>query len=367
MPFENGSFSFTAFRLPKALPDDADIVARLSDYAAKKLDTVMEEEQVGWVSRRYLIENELDETNVCLGRYALFTLRTALRKIPSALLKAECSMRELQYLRENALNRVPAQKRKEIKEDIIRMRLPQMPPSISGVQIAIDRPNSLIWVGSGSGKVQKTFIQLFQKTFDMEPELITLGDWLMVNLKKLPSDLIPLTYGETDNTDLDFPGRDFLTWLWFYSESTMGGELKVDRGSPAQLALDGPLSLVASAEGRGAGEVVISKGMPTQSAEAKAALTVGKKLRKAKIMVSKDEPYMFKLDADRMIFSGVVLPEADSMDEAERFDDRMERTFILFKVIEAYFCEYAQKMTDPRAAEKLKAEINQWILTREGF
>lgn len=367
MPFENGSFSFTAFRLPKELPEDAEIVASLQDHAAQKLDNLGEEEQVGWVSWRYLLENELDESNVMLGRFPFFTLRTASRKVPSALLKAECRMRELQYIHEHQLNRIPSKKRKEIREDIVRIRLSQMPPAIAGVQVAIDRPNRICWFGSASGKMQKLFMELFRKTFGFEPEPVSLSEVLFRQLKKMPSEMIPLTYGDCTQADIDFPGRDFLTWLWHFSETTLGGEISVDRGAPAGIAVDGPLTLIATAEGKGAGETCIRKGLPTKSAEVKAALSVGKKLRKAKLMMQKEEAWNFSFDADKFAFSGVILPEGDSMAEAERFDDRMERTFILFKVMEAYFTEFAKIMTNQGAALGLQSDINQWIEAREGF
>lgn len=367
MPFENGTFAFTAFRFTKELPDDASIVEALQSCAAKKLDNLGEEEQVGWVGWRYLIEIDLNEYNVMLGRYPFFSLRVASRKVPAALLKSECRMRELQYIHEQQLNRIPAKKRKEIREDVMRMRIAQMPPTIAGYQVAIDRVNGICWFGSASGKMQKIFMELFQKTFDMELEPVTISDILYRKLHKMPADLIPLTYGDGNNADLDYPGRDFLTWLWYHSEANLGGEISVDRGAPASTALEGPLSLISPVEGKGAGEISVKKGLPTKSVEVKAALKVGKKLKKAKIMMQKDDPYTFVLDADKFAFSGVVLPEGDSLAEAERFDDRMERLFILFTVMETYFAEYAKIMTDERQAKNLSAEMNRWIETREGY
>ncbi len=367
MPLDNGTFAFTAFRLPQKIEGGNDaIIEQLQAFAAKRLDTLGEEEECGWVSWRYLLENELDDANAILGRYPFFNLRAASRKMPAALLRAECRMRELRYMQENAYSRISSKKRKEIKEDIIRMRLPSMPPSISGVQIALDNERGYCWVGSASGKVLKTFIQLFQKTFGFEPEILSIPYLLFKNLQKIPSDLGSISYGENDNQDFDFPGRDFLTWLWYKSESTNDG-FKVDTGIPAYLTVEGPLTLIAVSEGKGAGETCLRKGLPTKSAEVKTALRIGKKLRKAKISLVKQEPFTFSFDADKFAFSGLSLPEGESMDEAERFDDRMDKIFAFTKMIEAMFIEYATIMTNEVEAKKLEQEINDWIEKREGY
>lgn len=367
MPLDNGSFAFTAFRLPEKIEGGLDgIIEKLQLFAAKKLDTLGEEEEYGWVSWRYLLENELNDTNTVLGRYPFFTLRNASRKMPAALLRAECRMRELRYMQENAQMRISSKKRKEIKEDIIRMRLPAMPPSIGGIQVVIDNERSFCWVATTSGKTLKVFMQLFQKTFGFEPEPLTIPDILFRNVKKIPSDLASIRYGENDNEDFDFPGRDFLTWLWYKSETDDTG-FKVDSGAPAYVSVEGPLSMIAVSEGRGAGETTIRKGLPTRSAEVKTALKIGKKLRKAKVTLVKQEPFTFTFDADKFAFSSLALPEGDSMDPADRFDERMDKIYAFIAMIEFLFTEYAKLMTDTKEAKKVEALINEWIEKREGF
>ena len=61
------------------------------------------------------------------------------------------------------------------------------------------------------------------------------------------------------------------------------------------------------------------------SAEAKAALAVGKKLRKAKILMARGDAdkWSFTFDADTFTITGLTLPETEEMELNARFEERV--------------------------------------------
>lgn len=366
MPFENGSFACSIFSASKPLPKQNEVLELLSAYKAKRLDELGEEPQYGWCGWRHLLEIELDESSVILGRYPFFQLRTAVRTVPASLLKSECRMYEQNYLRETKFERVPQKKKKEIREEVMRRRLPAMPPSLSGVQIVMDTMHQMLYLSTSSTKQQQLFVQLFQKTFDIELQVVNVAELMFRKMKRAAIDLPPLKL-EKGVEETDFPGRDFLTWLWYFSESKEGKLFVIDKGAPVQLTLDGPLLMTAAFEGNGSGETQIKKGLPTQSLEVKSALQVGKKLKKAKIMLAKEEAWTFSFDADKFSFAGIVLPEGEQMDSNGRFDDRMERLYVLVTIFETYFEKYANVMLNEIERKKLEKAMDTWIETRVGF
>ena len=90
MPFDRGTFSLSILKLTGDLPSDA--LEKLDAMKAGKLDEVKDEQQVGWVSGRHLLERRIDEETAFLGGHIYLNLRTAQRKVPSALLNAEAKM-----------------------------------------------------------------------------------------------------------------------------------------------------------------------------------------------------------------------------------------------------------------------------------
>ena len=79
-----------------------------------------------------------------------------------------------------------------------------------------------------------------------------------------------------------FLGRDFLNWLWYFTEQEESKFIVPDLGE-FEVGIDGPLALVA--ENFGAFESVLRKGLPTKSPEAHMALQAGKKLKSAQVML----------------------------------------------------------------------------------
>lgn len=359
MPFDRGSFSMTIFKLNEDLPTDA--LELFNSMAAGKLDEVKDEPQIGWVSGRHLLDRVINDESAYLGGYLYLNLRTAQRKIPSSLLKAETKMEELVYIKATGNPDVPRKVRKEIKESIEEKRLPQMVPSISGIPFILDQNDNTIYLGATSGKQIDLFLSLFNDTLKIAPIQLT-AEELMFELKNDPKNYLGIALSSSE--DDFFPGRDFLTWLWYYSEEETGEAIDNDYGKFAAI-IDGPLNFAA--DGEGALESVVKKGNPLRSAEARAALKVGKKLKKAKVVFARDnENWSFVFEGDSFTFGSVTLPEGEEMDYASRFAERINNLHILKQVFKTYFAIFINELNAEGWNEKF-AKIKNWIDKRESL
>ena len=192
---------------------------------------------------------------------------------------------------------------------------------------------------------------------------------LMLKLFKEDSSSLPnlVFTSNASAAEMDLtPGRDFLTWLWYFSELN-AGELQVGELGTFQLGIEGPLTFAFSAEAKGAEESVVKKGCPQISAEAKAALAVGKKLKKAKILLARDQDvWSFTFDADKFNFSGLTLPEGEEMDRDSFFAERVEYLHVFHRAIEAYFRKYVECVTGKTRGE-VEKDIKKWAADRESF
>lgn len=107
--------------------------------------------------------------------------------------------------------------------------------------------------------------------------------------------------------ETEFLGREFLTWLWFKSE-TEGGLFNLDDGTVAEFQLDGTLTLTSDSDERR--ETVICSGENPRLKEARFALSEYKKVTKAKIrLILGDDVWVFTLDSMWMNFSSMKGPK----------------------------------------------------------
>ncbi|MCP4177363.1 MAG: recombination-associated protein RdgC [bacterium] len=360
MPFDRGSFSMSMFKLTEDLPENA--LELFDGNNAGKLDEVKDEPQLGWVSGRHLLERTIDEETAILGGHLFLNLRTAQRKVPSALLKAESRMEELAYIKATGNPDVPRKVKREIKETIEEKRLPQMVPSISGIPVVVDQTDNTLYLGATSVTQIDTFLGLFNDTLKIAPVQLN-AEELMFEQKIDPKQYTGISFKDSNDQDY-YPGRDFLTWLWYFSEEK-NGEVEVKNYGKFATMIDGPLSFCA--DGEGALESVMRKGNPLRSAEARAALSVGKKLKKAKLIFAKEgETWTAVFDADNFTFSSVTLPEGEEMEYISRFAERINNTHIFKNIFKSFFAYFINELN----SENWKNEVDsfrKWVESRESL
>lgn len=363
MPFDQGTVTFRICLLPEDLPSDA--VERFAAKAAGKLGEVRDEPVWGWVAR-HLLETRIDEETAYRGGYLSLTLRQAQRKIPAALLRAECRVVELQRQTEKNVQSLGRKEKKEIKEEVTERLLPQMPPQISGIPFVVDAASQRLYVGCSSDKQLDQFLGLFRETLGFEPIVLT-PDVAASDIVGVNPDVIPtlnVSPSLTDNMISGTLGQDFLTWLWWFQEESEGKLPRTQLGEFG-LLIDGPLIFVA--EGPGAHESSIRKGLPTLSAEAKASLEVGKKLKRAKLVFARgDEMWSGTLDADSFTVRSLKLPDGEALDPNSAFEERMTNLHVFQTLLFALFQRYLQEMSAPEQAQAIAKSAKAWVAAMDG-
>jgi hypothetical protein len=364
MPFEHGTFAATIFKLASKLPEN--YLELFAADTAGMLDQVKDEPQIGWVSGRHLLESKIDEETAICGGHLYLNLRKAERKIPSVLMKAICKREELVYMQANNALMAPSRVKREIKKDVIEKHLMKMPPSLAGVPVVIDLSSNMLYLGTGSTSQIDNFIAFFYKTTNIEPRQLGIGEMLEDMFHTTEVDLPVIKFSGHTDGELT-PGRDFLTWLWYYSEKE-GGRVSLEQFGNFDIMIEGPLTFAYSAEAQGAAETTLKKGgSPQRSAEAKAALIVGKKLKKAKFVMARGEDvWSGGVDADHFTFSGLSLPEGEEMDMHTRFAERIMNLDIFQRAMKAYFKKFVETVKALKWPETEK-KLQKWALERDSY
>ncbi len=178
--------------------------------------------------------------------------------------------------------------------------------------------------------------------------------------------------GERDSVDLirekRFIGQEFLTWLWYRSDS-QGSVVSIEDGRDAEVSFERFMTLEGG-EGD-ARESVTCRGLRAELHEAKTALQAGKKVSRAHIRLAvQDLQWKFTIDAATLDISGLKVPKTVSAGEEDgddlSFEGRvLERAYMLEQAIDAVDALFGTFLKHRLDAEKWTEEkkgLKQWIL-----
>lgn len=365
MPFDRGSFSFTIFDIAGEIPEN--FAALFLPGKAGTLDSVTSEVQLGWVTGKHLLDTNIDETTISRSGAYYLMLRQAVRKIPASLLNALCQREEQAFLAANpGRDYVSGKDKKRIKEDVMERHINKMPPALSGIPMLLEPHSKQLYLGATSMTQIDLFIDQFYRATKLEPLQLTPASILDREFHTVPAMLPTLELtGNPANQVEPQPGRDFLTWLLFYAEKT--GKITIG-SNDFDIMIEAPLLLAGDGEAHGSQEATIKNGdSPLRSAEVKAALSVGKKLRKAKIALTRDDNSIWSgtFDADTFAFGSFKLPESEEMHPDEVFADRIRALGDFREAWCEYFKIFAKAMLED--FENTQRELRQWIKDREAI
>lgn len=158
-----------------------------------------------------------------------------------------------------------------------------------------------------------------------------------------------------------FLGEEFLTWLWFRTE-TEGGEFDFGRGEVVGLSFDDLLEFAPLDDDET--EQTLKKGMPTRSAEARAALRSGRRLRRARLVLGLgDAVWSFTLDGATLGLRSVKLPEDD--EEAESAEERSQERAVNFlhvqELVQRLYGEFLRQRLRPDYLATTAREQSRWM------
>jgi hypothetical protein len=350
------------FYMRPGLPEEH--VEQFSRNALPPINTLGSGDISGWVSGRHLLDRRITDDNAYLAGYLRLTLCKAERKIPPALLKAECKMEELAEMQARGIAFLKRKEKSEIKKQVTERLLPEMPPTLTGIDFVCEQDGEVLYATATSDKQIDAFTLYFKQTTGVDIIPLTPFTVAAKERKTDLRDLPPTSFSPDcdDDTAEDQIGRDFLTWLWYFSEAC-GGIASLDDGE-ISVMIEGPLSFVF--EGNGAHETVLRKGMPVVSAEAKTALTCGKKLKRAKVTFARGEDvWTVNLDADEFVMRGAKLPKGENLDAASKFQDRVLALETLRRILVGFYQRFLDERLKQEEWQAIREDIHKWVSTRK--
>ena len=142
--------------------------------------------------------------------------------------------------------------------------------------------------------------------------------------------------------------------------------LEIPEVGECTFTIEGPLTFALAGKADGAAENTLKNGnSPLRAAEAKAALSVGKKLKKAKFYLEHEEKvWQGTFDADTFSFGGMKLPEGEEMEPDDRLEERMEHMNTFRLVLAAFFKKFVETLlsSDWESEER---KIREWVVERD--
>lgn len=126
-------------------------------------------------------------------------------------------------------------------------------------------------------------------------------------------------------------GRDFLTWLWYFSEVNKGS-FQNSQGEFLSVSMEQRIAVLGG-EGPSL-DTAVSSGPASELREAKLGLQTGKKVNQAKIRIEQDEhAWQIQVKAEDFSLTGLKTPKVDMrLEEGEDPDARfLEKMFLLEK------------------------------------
>lgn len=171
-----GAVSFTAFR-PGDVPATIEKAREaLSGYAFQKLEaTDLRDESVGWVDALLCFDNE-NFSSLMHDGFFVFAMREDKYSFTSSQLRPYIEEAEFVFKRENNLEYIAAQQKKEIREQVIRKMRSNSYPKTTVVEVAWDMDSHQVYLFTQSNAMAAKFTDLFEKTFETTLDQISLFD-----------------------------------------------------------------------------------------------------------------------------------------------------------------------------------------------
>jgi hypothetical protein len=156
-----------------------------------------------------------------------------------------------------------------------------------------------------------------------------------------------------------FLGPEFLTWLWHRSELE-NGRIELESDDPVEVVFEDAMMLEAEI---GHATVQTLRGeAPGASAESRAALMEGKKVKRAKLHLTQGEmEWTFTLRADTFDFSGVRIPAPKGLPFEEGVSLRLQAVERLFALVDRLYAAFLAIRLDPQAWDAELARIHKWV------
>ncbi|MBI4633532.1 MAG: recombination-associated protein RdgC [Deltaproteobacteria bacterium] len=337
MSLLKGSVTFTRFRIAGNHPAHFStfIDERLKKYAFRESAVQGDEDNTGWTSLENILDTDFKNEEYALGDYLLFSLRIDRKMVPASLLKVRLLEGEKKLRVESGGKRIYREQREILKEQIRAGLLENSHPipSFHGVCWSVSK--NMLFFSSLTEKASEEFQDLFKRSFGLT--VYPFVPWEGASMADNETTASSTTAGKArthkaagadESTPAFSPGREFLTWLWFKSEERGGTVMIPDLGDTGVTFLR---RIVLESGDGDYSESVVCQGLHSDLKEGKEALRRGKKIKEARIKLTRDAAdWEFTLKADYFHFQSMKLPVAPDEEEEKEADGRtLERIYLM--------------------------------------
>jgi hypothetical protein len=361
-----GTWSFTRYRIVGMAPEPFnDFVDKgLKKNAFCNLVGSASEKTLGWTSLENVLDTDFTYAKYKCGEHLIFSLRIDRRPVPPSLLKLKIMEAEKKYLAERGQKRLYHHEREEIKE---RVQLELQSKSLnvpSFHEICWTPAQGTLLFGSLSLKVIEDFEKHFKESFQLA--LHPLLPWESPPAGKRGENTALANPHRPDAGKTINPlslGREFLTWLWFKSEERNGIIAIPDMGENEVIFLQ--RLVLVSGDGEYS-ETVVCQGLHAYMKEGKEALRRGKKIKEARLKLSKDATkWEFTFKADQFQFQSLKLPTMTDSEEAiDRDGQNIERIYLVERAVETMdqlFASFCQRRLSTQWEKEELPRMEKWL------
>lgn len=355
---------------------------RLARHGFRSIEETAEELSTGWVQ----VDDHRDSSfslpsAFWRDHYLVFTLRRDQRRLPASLLKAYLQVASFEFLQANpGLNRVPKQKREELRESVRLSLLARTLPVPAAYDAVWDTRTGLVTFTSLSSKTAEIFESLFKKTFD---GLRVVAFYPFERAAELAGeDMLPalqqLNQASTDAVlDLiksnQWLGGEFLLWLM---HRCMTGVCTCAVSRPGHSGegesfiayLNDRLVMVGGGE-EGVQKVTVA-GPQDHFSEVLTALHNGKRIAEATLYLEQEEHvWRMTLKGETFHFGSFRAP-AVKIEKDEGVDEMSEREAVFYErmyllerglqLFDSLFSEFLKKRLGGEWSER-EEEIRRWL------
>ena len=155
-------------------------------------------------------------------------------------------------------------------------------------------------------------------------------------------------------------GRDFLTWLWFKSDSQDGLVKVGEESATAEIWFTD--RIVLSAHGDAPERVAVSTEDPSGNAEARTGLRQGKKVDQARLQIVKGQrEWLVSVKGETLALGGIKIPELLTREEDDRIRERLLLLDQLDSVIHSLFQKFMVIRSDDKSWDETSQAMTVWI------
>ena len=353
---------------PQIQLSDENLVERIRRRAGQPYEKILPDQAAGWVSSHHILDTDLAPEKVLEGDFLYMDLRVTAKKVPPALLRAHCYMEEMAERQASGREFLKREEKKQIKEEVQERLLGMVPPSLRSYPVVYSTLENCWWTAITSDLVGDLFMELVHSSLESRiewigPEELALAAIGPDGLRDLRPVSFALnnTAGQPEGDALADLGPDFLTWLWYRTEIE-GPAFELGELGTVEVLIEDDLSL--EGEQGVARRSSVKSGLPTHSAEAKAALSVGKKLCRCRWGVTQgDDVWMGQFDARGFVTRGLKIPSGTAYQEGGVLESRMGLVERYWALKSALFEQFLKERTGQWAATV--EDMKKWIAAKD--